>query len=86
LIWGFVYAIICNLALTLSLGEIFAVYPTAGGQVSISLNHQYDQEPTLICISITGRASSPPSSSCFGRNGSDKADAVPADGDRSSAG
>ncbi|KAJ9127373.1 hypothetical protein QFC24_000780 [Naganishia onofrii] len=32
LVWGFVYAIVCNLALTLSLGEAFAVYPTAGGQ------------------------------------------------------
>jgi amino acid transporter len=31
-IWGFVYAIVCNLALTLSLSEVFSVYPTAGGQ------------------------------------------------------
>jgi len=31
-IWGFLYAIICNLALTLSLSEPFSVYPTAGGQ------------------------------------------------------
>ncbi|KAK6911065.1 hypothetical protein I203_105100 [Kwoniella mangroviensis CBS 8507] len=32
LVWGFVYASICNLATVLSHGEIFAVYPSAAGQ------------------------------------------------------
>jgi hypothetical protein len=41
LVWGFVYAIVCNLALTLSLGEAFAVYPTAGGQVRTMLAIHY---------------------------------------------
>jgi amino acid transporter len=31
-LWGFVYAFIGNIASTLSHSEIFAVFPTAGGQ------------------------------------------------------
>lgn len=31
-VWGFVYASVCNLATVLSHGEIFAVYPSAAGQ------------------------------------------------------
>ncbi|KAK1925230.1 amino acid/polyamine transporter I [Papiliotrema laurentii] len=30
--WGFIYAFLCNLAITMSHSEILAVFPTAGGQ------------------------------------------------------
>lgn len=32
LVWGFVYSGLANMAMVLSLGEVFAVFPTAGGQ------------------------------------------------------
>lgn len=32
MVWGFVYASICNYATVLSHCELLAVYPTAGGQ------------------------------------------------------